>query len=795
MTYITPEHKPLKSRTMKKFFTSLFALFFITQTMTATTIVLTEPNTLQEKIAALTLNKIPSLTVSGPIGSLDLQYIRVKGNELGLENLDLSGATLYADGNYYLGYTRTVTSSSTGSTNKYSYYYYISSTGKNYGSGSGSGPGFYTTSTNLFYRTDLPYAFLNMSTLKSIKLPKGMNGIGEQCFSGCSALTSITPTDPIINVAPDAFANSGITAYFTEDNGVVYYGTYALYLESDKTSVTFKQGTTHIADKFMNGHSSALTSVSFPSSLTSIGYEAFNGCTNLSSISLPSNIKYICDYAFYGCTGLNAKSLTIPASIVTIGQEALNTLGSVTFGGTDNLQELHTNSIPTTCTNTETIDGITYIGKVAFSAASTIEKESLWLREGTTVIAGGFFKSGSMTGLKKLHLPNTVTRLNYNALFNYHTSTSSAPTMIMSHAIKDVYIHSKSLITLDAPIKSQYRVTFHLLKSLQSEYASRTDSWASSASNYIKFDLEEVDYGTEIGGSTDDTDNGDGEEEDSTTPGKIYSVAEVLDLFEGDSLPSENVYVKGYITTISSVDIGDYGNATYYINDEKDNTTGQFYIWRGYYLDKEKFTSTDQIGVGDKVVVCGQLKNYNGTYEMASGNYIYSIEKNTDTLVNISNTPETAYTVRKANELIAAGKGLGNKVYVKGYITDIKELSTEHGNATYYIDDVLDDTIKTNRLYVYRGKYLENKKFTVSDQIKVGDHVIVYGNLTNYNGTYEFTSSNYIYSHNGSTTGITNITTDESTLEGKAIYNLSGRRVTDTPKKGVYIINGKKVVF
>ena len=40
------------------------------------------------------------------------------------------------------------------------------------------------------------------------------------------------------------------------------------------------------------------------------------------------------------------------------------------------------------------------------------------------------------------------------------------------------------------------------------------------------------------------------------------------------------------------------------------------------------------------------------------------------------------------------------------------------------------------------------------------------------------------------TTGINNIFTDSS----KVIYDLQGRRVTDTSKKGMYIINGKKVV-
>ena len=42
-------------------------------------------------------------------------------------------------------------------------------------------------------------------------------------------------------------------------------------------------------------------------------------------------------------------------------------------------------------------------------------------------------------------------------------------------------------------------------------------------------------------------------------------------------------------------------------------------------------------------------------------------------------------------------------------------------------------------------------------------------------------------------TGIENVTTDDDNA-GKVIYDLQGRRVTDTSKKGVYIINGKKIL-
>lgn len=67
---------------------------------------------------------------------------------------------------------------------------------------------------------------------------------------------------------------------------------------------------------------SGLTSVTIPSSVTSIGYNAFQNCTGLTSLSIPSSVTSIGGNAFYGCTGLN--SVTIPNSVTSIGVDAFN---------------------------------------------------------------------------------------------------------------------------------------------------------------------------------------------------------------------------------------------------------------------------------------------------------------------------------------------------------------------------------------------------------------------------------------------------------------------------------------
>lgn len=152
------------------------------------------------------------------------------------------------------------------------------------------------------------------------------------------------------------------------------------------------------------------------------------------------------------------------------------------------------------------------------------------------------------------------------------------------------------------------------------------------------------------------------------------------------------------------------------------------------------------------------------------------VDPNPGDNTSIANTPETAYTVATAHSLIEAGQSLNDKVYVKGYITQIDEVSAQYGNATYYINDT---QVTDGQLEVYRGKYLGGESFTAEDQIKVGDVVIVYGNLKDYNGTHEFNTGSQIYSLNGQTAG------GETPVDPEP-----EELVPDSPINGDYFVNG-----
>jgi len=107
------------------------------------------------------------------------------------------------------------------------------------------------------------------------------------------------------------------------------------------------------------------------------------------------------------------------------------------------------------------------------------------------------------------------------------------------------------------------------------------------------------------------------------------------------------------------------------------------------------------------------------------------------------NIPAEALTVAEAREICAKlenGATTGTKYYVKGWI---KKLANKHAdgitqfnNALFYMEDVKDANAQED-FYAYQVYGLNGSKITNMDAVAKGDYVVVYGELTNYNGTYE----------------------------------------------------------
>jgi hypothetical protein len=265
----------------------------------------------------------------------------------------------------------------------------------------------------------------------------------------------------------------------------------------------------------------------------------------------------------------------------------------------------------------------------------------------------------------------------------------------------------------------------------------------------------------------------------SGTVADPYNVAAAIkytqSLEPGAESPS-NIYIKGIISSIKDdgYTLDNYGNGTFWISDDGSNKN-QFYIYRALYLNNKKYTSNDkQIEVGDTVIICGIVTNYQGqTPETAQNKaYLYALNGVTSSgggsstgEAKGSGTVDDPYNPAGAADAVKNLKWTSNDdyettgdVYVKGKISRIADKGTfteggTYGNASFYISE---DGTQNGEFYCFRILYLGNKKFeSGKTDIKVGDEVIICGQLMNYRGNTPETVAGkaYLYSLNGKTDG------------------------------------------
>ena len=141
------------------------------------------------------------------------------------------------------------------------------------------------------------------------------------------------------------------------------------------------------------------------------------------------------------------------------------------------------------------------------------------------------------------------------------------------------------------------------------------------------------------------------------------------------------------------------------------------------------FTGYDMDVLGEQTVTV--------SYEGQEATYTINVVEKLGTETN-------PYTVAQARAAIDAGTGTQG-VYAKGIVSKIvTAYNSQFGNISYNIS--ADGTETADQLQAYRGKSYNGDNFTSADDIQVGDVVVVYGNLTKYNSTYEFAQDNQLVS-------------------------------------------------
>ena len=156
---------------------------------------------------------------------------------------------------------------------------------------------------------------IGMAVLPISPLNKPVEAKAAEITIAGGTYTYSVKEDNTIEIVGWEGTDTKITIPSTIDGmSVTSIGSDAFYGCSSLTDITIPEGVTSI-DRYAFGGCSGLTSITIPEGVISIGNSAFAKCRGLTTVTMPRSLEIIEHSAFYGCSSLT--SITIPEGITS----------------------------------------------------------------------------------------------------------------------------------------------------------------------------------------------------------------------------------------------------------------------------------------------------------------------------------------------------------------------------------------------------------------------------------------------------------------------------------------------